>query len=301
MISGNILILGAVAILAVFIGFGFLLGLLRGFRKSLFFTIVFIAVVLISFIFATTLAKSVYSGSALWRFAKKVIPESMRDGAEGVTSLKEFVRFYIKTNFTETVEGGMTAGESIIANENAIGTIDGLIVMILKIAMLISSYIILSILFYLLFGLVYLLFLRPKTYIEEETITDEDGNEKTIEREVKPKKKRLYGGLIGAGKGFIKAMIILIPLSFTIGMVAMLAPSYNKKDSVSLEYRYESDNSSSKTIDEIAEFVILASTNINVRLSKKSWLGKTGPDSMEKNLSDAWIGKLEQAYQKAAQ
>ena len=42
--SGSILILGAVAILALFIGFGFLLGLLRGFRKSVFFLIVFIAV-----------------------------------------------------------------------------------------------------------------------------------------------------------------------------------------------------------------------------------------------------------------
>ncbi len=52
------------------------------------------------------------------------------------------------------------------------------------------------------------------------------------------------------------------------------------------------------TIDEIAEFVILASTNIDVRLSKKSWFGKSG-DSDEKALSDAWVGKLEQAYQKA--
>ena len=82
--SGSMLILGAVAILALFIGFGFLIGLLRGFRKSLFFTIVFIAVVIISFIVATTLAKGMYNGSTLWNVATMLIPDSMREGSEGV-------------------------------------------------------------------------------------------------------------------------------------------------------------------------------------------------------------------------
>ena len=220
--SGNILVLGAVALIVLLVGFGFLLGLLRGFRKSLFFTIVFIAVVILSFIFATALAKSVYGGSTLWRVAKGVLPESIKEGSEGVHSLKEFIRFYIEKHYTEVLDNGMTAGQSIVANENAMGIIDGLIVMILKIVMLIGCYIFLSIIFYILFGLIYLLFLRPKTYIETTTTTDEDGNETVEEKEVKPNKKRLLGGLIGGAKGFVKAMIILIPVTFMIGMAAQI-------------------------------------------------------------------------------
>ena len=131
--SGSLLILGAVALIVLLVGFGFLLGLLRGFRKSLYFTIVFIVVVIISIEFATVLAKSVYSGSALWKAAKSAVPNGSEAVADGVNSLKEYVRFYITHNFTEVLESGVTAGESIVANENAMGIIDGLIVMILKI------------------------------------------------------------------------------------------------------------------------------------------------------------------------
>ncbi|MBP5445549.1 MAG: hypothetical protein J6Y28_05180 [Acholeplasmatales bacterium] len=242
MISGSMLILGAVAILAIFIGFGFLLGFLRGFRKSLFFTIVFIVVVVISFIFATALAKSVYSGSSVYGFIKGALPDKNDAASAGVNSLKEYVRFFIEHNFTEVLESGKTAGESMVANENGMAIIDGLIVMILKIFMLIGSYIILSILFYLVFGLIYLLFLRQKPYIETETTTNEDGEEEVTEKEVKPNKKRLSGGFIGAAKGFIKAMIILIPMSFAIGMVAQVEIPKNSSSTDS-ELRYASGDS----------------------------------------------------------
>ncbi len=58
------------------------------------------------------------------------------------------------------------------------------------------------------------------------------------------------------------------------------------------------------TIEEIAEFVILAASNINVSLSKASLgnrFGRTGNDfkAGERGISDAWVGKLQQAYQKA--
>lgn len=247
MISGNILILGAIAILILFIGFGFLLGFLRGFRKSLFFTIVFIVVVLLSFIFATALAKGVYNGGTLWTIAKKVLPSKATDGADGVNSLKEFVRFYIEKNYTEVLENGMTAGQSIVANENAMGIIDGLLVMILKVVMLIGGYVFLSVIFYIVFGLIYILFLRPKTMIETETTTDEDGNETVEEREIKPKKKRLLGGLIGAGKGFIKSLIILIPITFMIGMIAQIEVPTNS--TINSELKLESGSSSSTLKD----------------------------------------------------
>ena len=248
--NSSILVLGAVALIFVLVLFGFLLGLLRGFRKSLYFTIVFIVVVVLSFIFATVLAKSVYNGSTLWKVAKKVIPESMKEGSESVNSLKEFVRFYLTHNYTEVLENGMTAGESIVANENAMGIIDGLFVMILKIAMLIGCYIFLTVIFYLLFGLIYILFLRQKPYIETTTTTDEDGNESVEEKEVKPNKKRLGGGLIGAAKGFIKAMIILIPISFAIGMIAQVEIPTNSS-TINAEVRYSTNNSSTKTLEEI--------------------------------------------------
>lgn len=58
------------------------------------------------------------------------------------------------------------------------------------------------------------------------------------------------------------------------------------------------------TIGEISEFVILAAGNIDVNLSKVSLgnkLGRSGNDSKanERGISDAWVGKLQQAYQKA--
>jgi predicted RNA-binding Zn-ribbon protein involved in translation (DUF1610 family) len=58
------------------------------------------------------------------------------------------------------------------------------------------------------------------------------------------------------------------------------------------------------TIEEIAEFVILAAGSIDVNLSKVSLgnkLGRAGNDSKanERGISDAWVGKLQQAYQKA--
>ena len=58
------------------------------------------------------------------------------------------------------------------------------------------------------------------------------------------------------------------------------------------------------TIEEILEFVILAAGNIDVSLSKVSLgnkLGRAGNDlkANERAVSDAWVGKLQQAYQKA--
>lgn len=250
MAIGNILVLGAVAIIALFVVFGFLLGLLRGFRKSLFFTIVFIVVLILSFVVATVLSKSLYGGPFLWRFAKKIVPESMREGAQNVNSLKEFVRYYITHNYNEMLDSGITAGESIIANQNAMGVIDGLIIMIIKIVMLVASYLVLNIIFYIIFGLIYLLFLRQKPYIEEVTTTDEDGNEKVTEREVKPKKKRLLGGLVGGVKGFVKSMVILIPITFLIGIIAQI--EVPKSSSVDAEARL-SQGSSNDPFNKIVD------------------------------------------------
>lgn len=58
------------------------------------------------------------------------------------------------------------------------------------------------------------------------------------------------------------------------------------------------------TIEEITEFVILAAGNIDVNLSKSSFgnkFGRMGNDfkANERGISDAWVGKLQQAYQKA--
>lgn len=58
------------------------------------------------------------------------------------------------------------------------------------------------------------------------------------------------------------------------------------------------------TIEEIAEFVILASGNINVSISKMSLsnrLDRWGVSNTadDRGLSDAWVGKMQQAYQKA--
>lgn len=58
------------------------------------------------------------------------------------------------------------------------------------------------------------------------------------------------------------------------------------------------------TIEEISEFIILAAGNIDIGLSKVSLgnkFGRSGNDfkANERGISDAWVGKLQQAYQKA--
>lgn len=61
------------------------------------------------------------------------------------------------------------------------------------------------------------------------------------------------------------------------------------------------------TVDDILEFILLASANIDIKLSKQSTSGKISSWmnsgninlSIQKTISDAWVSKLEQAYQKA--
>lgn len=54
------------------------------------------------------------------------------------------------------------------------------------------------------------------------------------------------------------------------------------------------------TVDEIYEFMLLATTNIDVKISKNTlWSKFDGYGSSDKQISDAWIQKMRQAYQKA--
>lgn len=58
------------------------------------------------------------------------------------------------------------------------------------------------------------------------------------------------------------------------------------------------------TVDDILEFMFLAVSNIDVKLSKKSWGNSSSgmqvlAIEMPKVISDAWVGKMQQVYQKA--
>ena len=61
------------------------------------------------------------------------------------------------------------------------------------------------------------------------------------------------------------------------------------------------------SIDDVFEFIVLAATNIDVGLSKNTRMNryqssaKYGESSLtiSKTISDAWISKMQQAYQKA--
>ena len=54
-------------------------------------------------------------------------------------------------------------------------------------------------------------------------------------------------------------------------------------------------------VEEVSEFILLAVANIDVKLSKKSLKNVIGSrnDNWEKDLSDAWVSKMEQMYKKA--
>ena len=51
------------------------------------------------------------------------------------------------------------------------------------------------------------------------------------------------------------------------------------------------------TIDDIVNFMVLANTNIDVKLSKKKMFNNDY--TYKKRISDAWVSKMQQAYQKA--
>lgn len=94
--------------------------------------------------------------------------------------------------------------------------------------------------------------------------------------------------------------------------------SHRKKDSGGMFSVYSSVDPADKqklslirnfpipnAIDDILEFMMLAIANIDVSLSKKSWANRC--QSMEvfamempRVISNAWVSKLQQAYQKAA-
>lgn len=51
------------------------------------------------------------------------------------------------------------------------------------------------------------------------------------------------------------------------------------------------------TVDDVLEFTLLANANIDVRLSKRGFWGKSSTEEAE--VSNAWVSKMQQAYQKA--
>lgn len=62
------------------------------------------------------------------------------------------------------------------------------------------------------------------------------------------------------------------------------------------------------TVDDIQEFILLAIANIDTRLSKNTTAGKFSSMinsgnanlTIQKTISDAWVSKMQQAYQKAS-
>lgn len=89
------------------------------------------------------------------------------------------------------------------------------------------------------------------------------------------------------------------------GLTAMFGVAVNPADQkkLSLVRSFPIPN----TVDDILEFMLLAVTNIDVGLSKNTMMNryqggaKSGESSltMPKTISDAWVSKMKQAYQKA--
>ena len=52
------------------------------------------------------------------------------------------------------------------------------------------------------------------------------------------------------------------------------------------------------TVDDILEFILLANVNIDVNLSRRGFRGRI-PSGEESEVSNAWVSKMQQAYQKA--
>ncbi|MDO4289732.1 MAG: zinc ribbon domain-containing protein [Eggerthellaceae bacterium] len=53
------------------------------------------------------------------------------------------------------------------------------------------------------------------------------------------------------------------------------------------------------TVEELSEFMYMATSNINVSLSKKGLFSTFKQSSGEKEISDAWVSKMQQIYRKA--
>lgn len=86
-----------------------------------------------------------------------------------------------------------------------------------------------------------------------------------------------------------------------LGMFSIYGPAdAADKQKLSLIRSYPIPN----TIDDITEFIMLAIANIDVSVSKKSWANsaisyETLAAEMPRAISNAWVSKMKQAYQKA--
>lgn len=88
----------------------------------------------------------------------------------------------------------------------------------------------------------------------------------------------------------------------SLGMLSIYAPADPAdKQKLALIQNYPIPN----TVDDILEFMLLAVSNIDVKVSKKTWMNSSSSNmgvmavEMSRMISDAWVVKMQQMYQKA--
>lgn len=171
------------------IGLGFLVGFMRGFRKSLVFLILTVVWYTLAIIFIPIISRSLLGVNV--SFLKNMLPGDFGE----ITSIKESLPVILQNampNQAQLFQEGSDLLEIIY----------GAIVLVLNIILLIVFVVLHGTVFRIINSIIWLFF-KPKK--------KEDGE--------KPRKHRLFGGLVGGVKAFLVVLLVAIPTAGLFSMV----------------------------------------------------------------------------------
>ena len=172
----------------VIVGFGFLIGLMNGFRKSLVMFILTIIWYTLAIIFIPMISKSLLNVNV--SFLSSVLPGDFGE----ITTIKESLPAIMQEMIPSMAEFFQPGSDTL-------AIIYGGIVLLLNIALLIVFVVLHATIFKIINSLIWLFF-KPKR--------KDDGE--------KPKKRRLLGGLVGGVKAFLVVLLLAIPMAGLFSM-----------------------------------------------------------------------------------
>lgn len=163
------------------VGLGILVGLMRGFRKSLVFLILTVIWYTLAIILIPIISRSLLGANV--SFLSNLLPDDIGE----ITSIKESLPIILQNSMPNQAH-------LFVAGSDLLEIIYGVFVLIINIILLIVFVVLHGTVFRIINSIIWLFF-KPKR--------KEDGK--------KPNKHRLFGALIGGVKAFLVVMLLAIP------------------------------------------------------------------------------------------
>lgn len=203
--SSGLLVLIVNLVLLFFVLIGFFIGLKRGLKKQALWIAFFVGAIILAFIFTPLITNSIIN------IKLNINGESQ--------SLRDIILNYITQN---DVVGGLYQPNSSFA-----GVVDNLPVMIANLAVfVIVLYVFLFIMWIIYMIVAKFVFKKNKNKaLDSKVYTIKEGQAVELV-DVKPKKYRLLGSLLGVVTGFLLCFFTLLPIS---GIVGIYTDAYNTK------------------------------------------------------------------------